>query len=114
MTAVVAYVPDLMDRSNVQAAAAGGDIRFVASVAGLAEAAADPGVRLVVVDLSRPGVLDVLSALVTAEVRTIGFGSHVDHALLDAARAAGCDEVLPRSAFFRRLEELLGQDGAHA
>jgi 2-keto-3-deoxy-6-phosphogluconate aldolase len=113
VASVVAYVPDLMDRSKVQAV--GGDtVRFVPSAAELAGAASDAGVRLVVVDLSRPGVLDVLPSLATAEVRIIGFGSHVDHDLLEAARAAGCNEVLPRSAFFRRLEELLGQDGAHA
>jgi hypothetical protein len=55
-------------------------------------------------------VVDVLAALAAAGIRTIGFGSHVDHDLLDAARAAGCNEVLPRSAFFRRLEELLDPD----
>jgi len=106
VASVVAYIPDLMDRSKVQAV--GGDaIRFVPSAADLVDAASDPVVRLVVVDLSRPGVLDVLPALAAAEVRTIGFGSHVDHTLLDSARQAGCDEVLPRSAFFRRLTELL-------
>jgi hypothetical protein len=107
VTTIVAYVPDLMDRSRVQAA--GGDaVRFVPSAAGLVDAASDPAVRIVVVDLSRPGVLDALPALAAAGVRTIGFGSHVDHELLDAARAAGCSEVLPRSAFFRRLDEILG------
>lgn len=92
-----------MDRSKVQAAG-GGAVRFVAAAAELVDAASDPSVRLVVVDLSRPGTLDTLPALAAAGVRTIGFGSHVDHDLLEAARAAGCDEVLPRSAFFRRLE----------
>jgi hypothetical protein len=33
----------------------------------------------------------------------VGFASHVDTALLDAARAAGCDEVMARSTVFRRL-----------
>ena len=102
-----------MDRSKVQAV--GGDaVRFVSSAAALVDASSDPAVRMVVVDLSRPGVLHSLPALVATGRRTIGFGSHVDSALLDAARAAGCDEVLPRSIFFRRLEELFGQDGAHA
>jgi hypothetical protein len=36
-------------------------------------------------------------------VRVVGFGSHVDRARLEAAREAGCDEVLARSAFFARL-----------
>src|SRR5205814_1747826 len=89
MTAIVAYVPDLMDRSKVSAAA-GDRVRFVASPGELEEAAA--GGDLVVVDLSRPGVLDALSRITTTT--TIGFGSHVDTELLDAARQAGCDTVL--------------------
>ncbi|MDQ1373520.1 MAG: hypothetical protein QOJ09_858, partial [Actinomycetota bacterium] len=52
------------------------------------------------------GVLDAVQG-VAAGVRTIGFGSHVDRELLDAARAAGCDEVMARSEFFRRVRELL-------
>ena len=98
MTKVAAYVPDLMDRSRLAAA---GDVTFVADPSELGAAGAD----LVVVDLSRPGVLDALGGL--AGVRTIGFGSHVDQELLAAARAAGCEEVLPRSRFFARLGELL-------
>jgi hypothetical protein len=99
MAKVVAYVPDLMDRSRLAAVA---DVTFVPDPAALAAAA--EGADLVVVDLSRPGVLGVVGDLA---VRTIGFGSHVDRDLLDAARAAGCDEVLARSAFFSRARELL-------
>ncbi|MDQ1446571.1 MAG: hypothetical protein QOI20_3035 [Acidimicrobiaceae bacterium] len=107
---IAAYVPDLMDRSKVAAAAAeataggtaGGGIVFVASAAGLVEADAE----LVVVDLSRPGVLDALRAL-PAQVQSIGFGSHVDADLLAGARDAGCGTVLPRSQFFARLPTLL-------
>jgi hypothetical protein len=40
-------------------------------------------------------------------VPTVGFGSHVDRELLEAARAAGCDQVLARSAFFSRLQQIL-------
>lgn len=99
MTRIAAYVPDLMDRSKVAAAAPG--VTFVATPAELASADAD----LVVVDLSRPGVLEALSGL--EDVRTIGFGSHVDRDLLATASAAGCDEVLPRSKFFAGLRDLL-------
>jgi hypothetical protein len=102
----VAYVPDLMDRSKVSAAVP--DVRFVATPAALAEAASGAGV--VVVDLGRPGVLDVLPAVVASGARVVAFGSHVDRDTLDAARAAGCTEVLPRSAFFRDLPSLLGTD----
>ena len=41
----------------------------------------------------------------------IAFGSHVDTQTLDAARDAGADEVLPRSAFAARLVELLEAHG---
>lgn len=101
MTRVVAYVPDLMDRSKLTSV---GDVRFVATPDELGDASA--GADLVVVDLSRPGVLEALGRL-GGGVRTVGFGSHVDHGLLAAAGAAGCDEVLPRSRFFARLPELL-------
>ena len=98
MTRVVAYVPDLMDRSKV---AAVGDVTFVDSPHALIDAPGD----VVVVDLMRSGVLDVLPALEGR--RVIGFGRHTERALLEAAGAAGCDEVLPRSSFFGRLDELL-------
>jgi DNA-binding NarL/FixJ family response regulator len=100
---VVAYVPDLMDRSKVSAA--GPPVSFVPTPAALVAAAVDADV--VVVDLGRPGAVDVLPAVVATGTRVVAFGSHVDRDVLDAARAAGCDEVLPRSAFFRDLPALL-------
>ena len=90
MRRVVAYVPDLMDRSRLTG------VTFVATPGELASADAD----VVLVDLSRPGVLDVLPAVAERVPRIVGFGSHVDTKLLAAARAAGCTEVLPRSRFF--------------
>lgn len=90
---VAAYVPDLMDRSKVSAAVPGAV--FVASPAALAGAAGEADV--VVVDLARPGVLDVLASL--AGVRVVAFASHVDRERIAAARAAGA-EVHTRSAFF--------------
>ena len=98
MTTVAAYVPDLMDRSKVSAAG-GSNVTFARTPADLVTTTAD----LYVVDLSRPGVLDVLPDLPAG--RVIGFGSHVDTDLLRAAETAGC-EVLPRSKFFSRLADL--------
>lgn len=100
MTRIAAFVPDLMDRSKV-AAAAPGRVTFVASAAELAGVGAD----VVVVDLARPGALDALAGLGAA--RTIGFASHVDRELAVAAQAAGCREVLARSRFFASLPDLL-------
>jgi len=42
-----------------------------------------------------------------ASVRTLGYVSHVDSATIAAAREAGVDEVLARSAFATRLGEIL-------
>ena len=103
MQSVVAYVPDLMDRSKVSAAAS--DVRFVPRPEALADAAATAD--LVVVDLSRPGVMDALVEVAALGVRVIGFGSHVDRDVLDEARSAGCSQVLARSAFFGQIDQLL-------
>jgi hypothetical protein len=87
-----------MDRSKV---AALGDVTFVRRPDELVDLHAD----VVIIDLSRPGVLDVVPSIQGAQI--IGFASHVDRPLMDAARAAGCTEVLARSAFFNtRLSQL--------
>lgn len=106
---VLAHVPDLMDRSKISAALP--SVRFVARPGALVEAATEARATLVIVDLGRAGVLDALPDLAAAGIATIGFGSHVDEALLAAARAAGCTEVLPRSKFFARLPALQGPSG---
>lgn len=105
---VVAFVPDLMDRSKVLAAArtAGATVELVTTPSGLGPAI-DESVSLALVDLSRLGDLEALSAC--RGTPTVGFGSHVDHQLLRAAADAGCGEVLPRSAFFRRLPGLVAR-----
>ena len=99
MTRILAYVPDLMDRSKVAAA---GDCVFASRPADLA--ALCPSADLVVVDLTRPGVVEVLADL---DARVIGFANHTSREVMDAARAAGCEQVLPRSQFFARIDELL-------
>ena len=98
---VLAYVPDLIDRSKVSAAA---QVTFVARPVDLASLATDSDV--VVVDLGRPGVLEVLPQVVATGARVVGFGSHVEHATLEAAAVTGC-EAMPRSQFFRSVGALL-------
>ncbi|MDQ6799036.1 MAG: hypothetical protein M3011_13645 [Actinomycetota bacterium] len=100
---ILAYVPDLMDRSKVAAAASA--VTFVATPSALPAAAAEAD--LVVVDLTRPGVLEMVAGL---DGRVIGFANHTQRDLMEAARAAGCTTVLARSAFFSRLSELLAPD----
>ncbi len=65
----------------------------------------------VIVDLANPGLN--LSTLLTAAkaasstATIVAYGSHVDSETLKEARKAGCDVVLPRSQFAKRLPELL-------
>ena len=40
-------------------------------------------------------------------IRTVGYVAHVDSAAIEAARSAGIDEVLARSAFSARLGAIL-------
>ena len=92
---VVAWVPDLLDRSRF-----GPGTRFVTRPEELASVPAD----VVIVDLNR---LDDLERVGAVSGRLLGFASHVDDDRLAAARSAGFDEALPRSVFFRRLPALL-------
>lgn len=95
---VVACTPDLLDRSKVSAALP--DVEHVGAAALLPRVAA--GADLVIVDLRAAGVLGVAGDL--PGVRVVGFGPHVDGDLLAAAEAAGI-EAMPRSRFFRLLDE---------
>lgn len=95
MTAVAAYTPDLLDRSKIASALRG--TRFVAdpeALAGLAD------VELVIVDLSKAGVLEALPRIVAGGVPVVAYGPHIDIRALDSATAAGCSRVMPRSEFF--------------
>lgn len=104
---------DLLARSRLEDAAARARWRVeVASPAGLPERAAAGGIDLLVLDLDSGGA-ELLEALRAARERggvpgrVVGFFSHVDSALGQAARAAGCD-AMPRGKFWRSLADLLG------
>jgi CheY-like chemotaxis protein len=97
---------DLLDASRVvgEGRAAGLEVQHCKNPSALL-AAAGRHPALALIDLHHPG-LDLnlaVSVLKGNGVKVIGFGSHVDVARLKAARQAGCDEVLPRSAFFEGL-----------
>jgi DNA-binding NarL/FixJ family response regulator len=68
---------------------------------------------LVIVDLnsSRLAPMDAIRAIKgdreLGGTRMLGYVSHVQGDVIAAARAAGCDEVLARSAFSERLGEIL-------
>lgn len=100
---IVAYVPDLMDRSRLS----GFGIEFVAGAGALGPAAGPTD--LVLVDLARPGALDAGIELASLGHRVVGFAPHVDEDLRSRAAAGGV-EVLARSRFFRDPATALGPD----
>ena len=105
--------PDLMFTSKVTGTAtAVGRRAAVAPNLDSALGRIDDETQIVIVDLGMrpPLTTDQLSALrarLDPEAQLIAYGSHVDVDLLESAAAAGCDPVLPRSEFVRRLPELL-------
>jgi CheY-like chemotaxis protein len=115
---IVALVDDLMFRSRIQTAAkgVGADVRFVASPEAAVSLVRNHAPVVVIADLSasRLSPLDVIAELRAdpslASTRIIGFVAHVDAETVRAARAAGADEVIARSAFVTRLPELLAGD----
>jgi DNA-binding NarL/FixJ family response regulator len=68
----------------------------------------------VILDLSHPELqlqelIRELHDTCSPSPRLVAYGSHVDAATLRAAREAGCDIVLPRSAFVEQLPSNLPQ-----
>jgi hypothetical protein len=102
---IVAYTPDLMDRSKISAAASAASHEL--TYAGTPEALVGlAGVDAVIVDLSKKGAVDVLADIAAGSARVLAYASHVDIPRLSPTLPADVD-VLPRSKFFGSLSELL-------
>lgn len=70
-----------------------------------------PAPNLVIVDLnarSQPLVAIERLRAAQKDLRVVGFLSHVQRDLAAQAQAAGCSEVMPRSAFTQNLAAILG------
>jgi len=112
---VLALVDDLMFRSKIKSTAqhAGVAVAFAGSrdAALIAMRANTPA--LVIFDLNNPRIdpIGTVAAMkgdpALASIPTVAFVSHVQTDLIDAARAAGVDNILPRSVFTARLTEIL-------
>ncbi len=110
MPTIVAAVTDLLFQSRLRerALALGYEV-VIADADDSLRAALAAGPCLLVVDLHVASV-DWRQAVAAAEERRVpvlAFGRHTDAELLRAARAAGCDRVVPRSTFVEKLPELL-------
>jgi len=97
-------------------------IKLARTLDALVALAAEEQPSCVLVDLAFPGlsVPELLSQLrqtCSPMPRVVAYGAHVDAAGLRAARQAGCDVVLPRSAFVEdlpaKLREWLQRSDEH-
>jgi len=111
---IVAVVDDLFFLAKIQQTALQLNVAVEAVHPDALESSlASGGASAVLLDLNhRSGAaIDVLNALKgdpkTRSVPVVAFLSHVQADLAQAARAAGCDIVLARSAFSQQLPSLL-------
>jgi len=112
---ILAVLDDLMFTSKIKTTA--GQLGVTVTFARSAEAALD-GMRkaapsLVILDLNnaRTNPLGIVAAMKQepelASIPTVGYVSHVQTDVIDAARRAGVGDVMARSAFTQQLPELL-------
>jgi len=111
---IVALLSDLMFTVKIQEAAkrAGVQAVFVKTESEtLAEARQNPAVIIVDLNNSALNALEVITKLksdeVTRNVSLLGYVSHVQADLKQAAEEKGCDVVMPRSAFSHNLAAIL-------
>ena len=112
---VIAAVDDMFFAAKIRAVAEhlGVDVRFAKSAGAVIEAVRADEASVVVVDLHSQKCQPLeLARQLKADaslrsVRLIGFFSHVETALQQAAMDAGYDQALPRSVFTRNLAQIL-------
>ena len=115
---VLGAVEDLLFKSKISETASqlGIEAAFPKSPKKLLDALRESPPDLLVLDLNsarfEPLTLlrEVKSDEATREISTVGFLSHVQKDLAVAAREAGCDRVVARSAFTRDLPRILAGD----
>jgi DNA-binding NarL/FixJ family response regulator len=112
---ILAAVDDFLFRSKIRATAkhVNAEIVFAQTPEEILAQARALKPSLVIIDLNSPkaDAVNTFAALKAdpdlAGIRAIGFASHVHVDLIAAARSAGADQVLPRSAFAGNLAEIL-------
>lgn len=115
----MAAVEDLLFRSKIGETATqlGITASFPRSPKKLEAALRDAPPDLLILDLNSSrfeplGLLrSVRSEDATRDVETVGFLSHVQKDLAVAAKEAGCDRVMARSAFTKDLPKVLAGEG---
>jgi hypothetical protein len=117
MADVAYFIRDMLFSSKLREAAAHAGLvaQGASDPAGFARAAA--GARLAIVDLRLDRALEALGALAAdaalAGIPSVGFVDHERVDVMDAARAAGCGQVLTKGQFAKALPGLLGPTRPH-
>ena len=114
-TYVIAAVDDLFFASKIRGASeqAGVRVVFAKTVLDVIKSATGDTPALIIADMSsqRCDPLELAARLKTDEalrlIPLLGFFSHVQTELQQAAKAAGFDRVIPRSVFSQHLAEIL-------
>lgn len=111
---IVALVEDLFFLAKIRETAKAVGVTVVTSDARRGSAAvAEAQPQAIILDLNSRGLpaVDWIRALkadpATRPIRIVGFVSHVQEQQISAARAAGCDSIMARSAFTEQLPNLL-------
>lgn len=112
---VLVAVDDLLFSSKIRTVAkqAGVDVAFARTPPEILEQMRLRKPALAIFDLNsaKADPINTLAAIKRdpdlAPIRTVGFVSHVDTATIAAARDAGIDEVMARSAFAGQLADIL-------
>ena len=112
---IVCAIDDLLFSVKISTAAKslGVDVYFERSPGGVVSAVREKRPSLVIFDLNSKrlqpmqAIADIKADPQLQNIRTLGYVSHVDTGSIEAAREAGVDQVLARSAFTDRLGEIL-------
>jgi PleD family two-component response regulator len=112
---ILVAVEDLLFSSKIRATAkqAGVELVFSRTPADILQQARTLEPSLVIFDLNceKCDPIGTIAAIkrdpALSGTRTIGFVSHVQTAVIDAAREAGADDVMSRSAFAVHLADIL-------
>ena len=112
---IVCAIDDLMFSIRISTAAKSlqADVYFERSADKVLDTIREKRPTLVIFDLNSPRLrpLDSLVQLKRepelASIRTLGYVAHADSATIEAARAAGIDQVMARSAFVNQLGSIL-------
>lgn len=108
---ILAAIHDLMFSSKVNAAAQGRPITWLKRGTKVVDEVAREKPDVLLIDLAAPQ-LDSINAIReikrAGSITVIGYVDHTREDVIVAAQAAGCDQVMSKGEFARRLPELLG------